>query len=136
MAQVAVNGRAGLADFTEQSLRDPRMRAFHDKVKMVLDPAIDRAYPKRWMGRVAVKTRDGKSVEHKIVSPRGDPDNTLSRAELEDKALRLAAYAGGATGAELKKVIARIWRLREARDVRNFLGAQGVAGEIDDPMAD
>ena len=136
LAQVAVNGRAGLADFTEQSLRDPRMRSFHDKVKMVLDPEIDRAYPKRWMGRVAVKTRDGKSVEHKIVSPRGDPDNTLSRAELEDKALRLAAYAGGATGAELKKVIARIWRLREARDVRNFLGAQGVAGEIDDPMAD
>jgi 2-methylcitrate dehydratase PrpD len=103
---------------------------------MILDPEIDRAYPRRWMGRVAVKTRDGKSVEHKIVSPRGDPDNTLSRAELEDKALRLAAYAGGATGAEMKKVIARIWRLREARDVRNLLGARGGVEAVDDPMAD
>ncbi len=136
LAQVAVNGRAGLADFTEQSLRDPRLRAFHDMVKMVLDPEIDRAYPARWMGRVAVKTRDGKSVEHKIASPRGDPDNTLSRADLEDKALRLATYAGGASGAEMKKVIARIWRLREARDVRNFFSSPGAAEEIDDPMAD
>jgi 2-methylcitrate dehydratase PrpD len=136
LAQVAVNGRAGLADFTEQSLREPRMRAFHDKVKMVLDPEIDRAYPKRWMGRVAVKTRNGNTLEHKIASPKGDPDNTLTRVELEDKALRLAAYAGGATGAEMKKVIARIWRLREARDVRNFLGARGGAEAVDDPMAD
>jgi len=117
-------------------LRDPRMRAFHDKVKMVLDPEIDGAYPKRWMGRVAVKVRDGKSFEHKIASPQGDPDNTLTRAELEDKALRLATYAGGATGAEMKKVISRIWRLREARDVRNFLGARGGAEAVDDPMAD
>jgi 2-methylcitrate dehydratase PrpD len=136
LAQVAVNGRAGLADFTEQSLRDPRMRAFHDKVKMVLDPGIDRAYPKRWMGRVAVRTGDGKLLDHKIATPKGDPDNTLTRAELEDKALRLATYTSGATEAEMKKVIARIWRLREARDVRNFLGAQGGAEAVDDPMAD
>ena len=73
------------------------MRAFHDKVKMVLDPEIDRAYPRRWMGRVTVKTRDGRTLEKKIASPKGDPDNCLTRAELEDKALRLAQYAGGAT---------------------------------------
>jgi len=136
LAQVAVNGRAGLADFTEQSLREPRMRAFHDKVKMVHDPEIDRAYPKRWMGRVTVKTRDGREFDQRITSPKGDPDNTLTRAELEGKALRLATHAGGATEAEMKKVIARIWRLRGERDVRNFLGAQSGAGEIDDPMAD
>jgi len=122
LAQIAVNGRAGLADFTEQSVREPRLRAFHDKVSMQLDPEIDRAYPKRWMGRVTVKTRDGRDIEQRIGSPRGDPDNTLTRAELEDKALRLAAYTGAATEAEMKKVIARIWRLREEPDVRDFLG--------------
>ncbi len=121
LAQIAVNGRAGLADFTEQSLREPRLRAFHDKVKMALDPEIDRAYPKRWMGRVTVKTRDGKKIEQRIGSPKGDPDNTLTRAELEDKALRLAAHSGAATEAEMKKVITRVWRLREQRDVRDFL---------------
>jgi 2-methylcitrate dehydratase PrpD len=135
LAQIAVNGRAGLSDFTDASLRDRRLRAFHDKVKMALDPEIDRADPKRWMGRVTVTTRDGGKLEHRIASPRGDPDNTLTRAELEDKALRLAAHAGGATAVEMKRVIARAWRLREERDVRNFLPAPGVE-EVDDPMAD
>ncbi len=124
LAQIAVNGRAGLADFTEQSLREPRLRAFHDKVKMVLDPEIDRAYPKRWMGRVTVKTRDGRELDQRIGSPKGDPDNTLTRAELEDKALRLAVHSGAATQAEMKKIIARAWRLREERNVRDFLGAK------------
>jgi 2-methylcitrate dehydratase PrpD len=121
LALIAAKGRAGLADFTEASLSDRALRSFHDKVKMVLDPDIDRAYPRRWMGRVTVKTVDGRQLEKKIASPKGDPDNCLSRVELEDKALRLGQYAGGATEAEMKQVIARVWRLREEKDVRDFL---------------
>src|SRR5882672_3194556 len=136
LAMAALHGRAGLADFTDSALQDPKARAFHDKVRMKLDPEIDRAYPKRWMGRVTVKTREGRELEQRITSPKGDPDNTLMRAELEDKALRLAGYAGGAGEAEMKKVIARVWRLRRERDVRDFLGGPGAADVVDDPMAD
>lgn len=121
LAMAALHGQAGLTDFTDEALRDAKARAFHDKVTMVLDPEIDRAYPKRWMGRVTVKMGDGRTLEHKIASPKGDPDNTLSRSELEGKALRLAHYARGATETEMRKVIARVWRLHEERDVRNFL---------------
>jgi 2-methylcitrate dehydratase PrpD len=135
LAMAALHGRAGLTDFTDEALRNAQARAFHDKVKMALDPEIDRAYPKRWMGRVTVKTRDGRVLEQKIASPKGDPDNTLTRPELEDKALRLAHYARGASEAEMRKVIARVWRLRQERDVRGFLGAGGTGG-VDDPMAD
>ena len=123
LALIAVRGRAGLADFTEAALEDRELRQFHDKVTMVLDPEIDRAYPRRWMGRVTVKTRDGREIGKKIASPKGDPDNTLSRAELEDKALRLALSSGAATEAEMKQVIARVWKLREESDVRDFLRA-------------
>ena len=121
LALIALYGRAGLADFTEAALTEPRVRAFHDKVRMELDSEIDNAYPRRWMGRVAVRTRDGRTLEQKIASPKGDPDNTLSRAELEDKASRLAGYAGGAKADEMKKIVERVWQLREERDVRDFL---------------
>ena len=123
LALIALYGRAGLADFTDPSLKDREVRNFHDKVKMVLDPEIDRAYPRRWMGRVVVETTDGRKLEKRISSPKGDPDNSLSRAELEDKALRLAQYAGGASEEELKGIVARVWRLREEKDVRDFLRA-------------
>lgn len=121
LALIARHGRAGLADFTDAALRDSEIRAFHDKVKMVLDPDIDRAYPQRWMGRVTVSTRDGREIEQRIASPKGDPDNTLTRAELEDKALRLAGYSGGASAAEMQRVIARIWRLHDEPNLVNFL---------------
>ncbi len=121
LALAALHGRAGLADFTEASLKDPATRAFHDKVNMVLDPVVDGAYPKRWLGHVTAKTKDGRTLEGKVSSPKGDPDNTLSRPEIEDKAVRLAGYSGGAGESEMGRVIQRVWRLRDETSVRDFL---------------
>jgi 2-methylcitrate dehydratase PrpD len=121
LALIANLGRASLADFTTDALGAKQLREFHDKVKMTLDPDVDQAYPKRWLGHVSVTTRDGRTIDQRIASPKGDPDNVLTRAELEDKALRLAAFTGGADPAEMKKVIARIWQLHDAPDARDFL---------------
>lgn len=121
LALIANLERASLADFTEGALRDTKIREFHDKVGMALDPVVDQAYPKRWLGHVSVKTRDGRTFDQRIESPKGDPDNMLSRAELEDKAMRLTSFTGGATAAETSKVIARIWKLHDAPDVRDLL---------------
>ncbi|MDP2240136.1 MAG: MmgE/PrpD family protein [Burkholderiales bacterium] len=124
LAMIALHGRASLADFTDAALKDKQVRAFHDKVSMTLDPEIDHAYPRRWMGRVTVTTRDGRQLEQRVVSPKGDPDNTLSRAELEDKALRLADYGGGASAQDMKRIIARVWRLRDEANVRDFMSGK------------
>ena len=123
LALIARFGRAGLTDFSEAMLADPSLRAFHDKVKMVLDPEVDRAYPQRWLGRVTVRTADGRTLEQKIASPKGDPDNTLTRHELEDKAQRLAAHSDGATPAEMQCVIERVWRLHDEPQLGDFLPA-------------
>ena len=122
LALIATRGRAGLADFTDQALGDARARAFHDKVTMVLDPEIDAAYPRRWMGRVEVRTTDGRRLSKTVPSALGDPDNTLSREQLADKARRLGAYAGGATADEMDALIARAWRLHDEPHVRGWLG--------------
>ncbi len=91
------------------------------KVGMKLDPEVDTAYPKRWIGKVELETTDGRKVFQRVDTPKGDPENTLSRPELEDKAIRLAQYAQGASEAEMRAVIDRIWRLRDAANVRDFL---------------
>lgn len=121
LALIAALGRASLPDFTEKSIKNNDLRKFHDRVNMVLDPEIDAAYPRRWIGRVTVQTSDGRTLECRVETPKGDPGNTLSRAELEDKALRLVAYSGAATAEEMKPLIARIWRLHDESSVRDFL---------------
>jgi 2-methylcitrate dehydratase PrpD len=117
---VAVFGRAGLNEF-DASWRDAAVRAVHDKVRMRLDAEVDRAYPARWIGKVVVETVDGRELHGQVLEPKGDPGNTLSRAELEDKALQLAVYRAGASTDEMRRVIERIWALADAPVVTNFL---------------
>jgi len=123
LAMIALKGRAGVTEFSEAALKDPKVRAFSSKVKMVLDAKVDQAYPKCWLGHVEVITHDGQRLEMHVDTPKGDPENTLSRPELEDKALRLAACQGGASQEEMQGIIARIWQLRDAPDLKNFLNA-------------
>ena len=120
LALVAVLGRAGLSEF-DASFRAPEVVAFRDKVVMELDPEVDAAYPARWIGKVRVETNDGRVLHGRVDEPKGDPGNTLSRAELEDKALRLAQYHQGASEAEMRAVIGRIWGLADAPAVGRLL---------------
>ncbi len=111
LGMVAVHGRAGLTDF-DAHWRDPEVAAFRDRVAMRLDPEVDAAYPARWIGKVTVRTKDGRTFEARVDDPKGDPGNTLSRAEIEDKAQRLAAYRDGASRDEMARAIERIRTLR------------------------
>ena len=119
---IAVHGRAGLAEF-DTHWRDTPVRAVHDQVRMQLDAEVDAAYPARWLGKVRVETTDGRICEATVLEPKGDPGNTLTRPELEAKALALGAYRGGASEAEMRQVIARVWSLADAPSVGHFLAA-------------
>ncbi|MDH5205979.1 MAG: MmgE/PrpD family protein, partial [Hylemonella sp.] len=121
LALVAVLGRAGLTEF-DASFRQAEVVAFRDKVVMELDAEVDGAYPARWIGKVRLETHDGRVLEGRVDEPKGDPGNTLSRAELEDKALRLAQYHGGATEAEMRAAMAQLWAIADAPKVGRLLG--------------
>ncbi|MFN0183237.1 MAG: MmgE/PrpD family protein [Aquabacterium sp.] len=120
LAMVAVHGRAGLAEF-DSAFRAPAVTAFRDRVTMELDAEVDGAYPARWIGKVAVRTQDGRTLHGRVDEPKGDPGNTLSRPELEAKATQLAAYRGGASAAEMRAVIDRAWALEAAPIVGRWL---------------
>ena len=114
---IAVHGKAGLPEFHSLALTDPQVAAFRDKVGMVLDPEVDGAYPARWLGRVTVETVDGRTLHAAIDDPKGDPGNTLDRAELEDKFRRLVQFSGARSDNEAGELIAKVWRLRETDDL-------------------
>ena len=125
LAQIAHRGGAGLDLFTEESLHDPDLRDFLPRVEMVLDPEVDAAYPERWIGLVEVDTTDGRHLVSRVDVPKGDPGNPLSRAEIEDKAHRLAVHGGGVAPEEVDRLVARAWALEHEPDVRDLLGPAG-----------
>jgi 2-methylcitrate dehydratase PrpD len=112
---IAVHGSAQLIEFRDLALTDAAVDAFRDKVTMELDPEVDGAYPARWLGRVIVTTTDGRTLTAAIDEPKGDPGNTLSRPELEDKFQRLLAFSGARTVEQGKALIDRVWHLRDAQ---------------------
>lgn len=117
---IAVFGRAGLAEFDESFL-DPRVATVRDKVSMLIDHEVDSAYPARWIGKVTVTTTDGRTFDGRVDEPKGDPGNTLSRPELEDKAMRLGLYRDGATEAEMRQIFDTVWSLTGCTRVEALL---------------
>ncbi len=75
---------------------------------MEFDPELDDLYPQYWGAKITVETADKRTLHSRCNEPKGDPGNTLTRAELEEKALTLAEYSGAATPAEMKDLFARI----------------------------
>jgi len=119
---VAVHGKAGLDEFEKLALTDSRVAAFRERVRMVKDDEVEAAYPRRWIGKIEVRTTDGRTLVARADVPRGDPGNPLTRSELEEKAIRLARFRDGATEAEMRAAIVRIWRLEEQAQVGKLLG--------------
>ena len=110
LALAARFGYAGLNEF-ESSFSSEDIQAFCQKVEMVLDPEVDQAYPRKWIGKVTVMTQDGKTYSGRVDDPKGDPDNTLSRSEIEEKAIRLALFSKAATEVEMRTLIAQLWQI-------------------------
>lgn len=116
---IAAHRRAGMQEFAGYD--DARIAAFRPRVRMELDPEVDAAYPLRWIGKVTVKTTDGRMLYGRVDEPKGDPGNTLTRPEIEEKARRLARFSGAASDAEMHALIERVWRLSGAGNTGCFL---------------
>ena len=121
LALIALNGRAGLPEF-DAALNDPAVASFRERVHMELDEEVDTAYPAQWIGKVSVRTQDGRELSARVDEPKGDPGNTLSRPELEDKALRLATYRNAASKEEARQLIQRVWNMADTHMVGRFVG--------------
>jgi 2-methylcitrate dehydratase PrpD len=116
---IATRHAAGMGDF-DGHFRDGVTRDFAKKVEMAFDADVDAAYPARWIGKVTVETTDGRTLKARVDEPKGDPGNTLSRRELADKALGLAAFAGAASPEDMQRAFQHIWALAGAECTPRF----------------
>ncbi|MWB78000.1 MmgE/PrpD family protein [Pseudooceanicola sp. 216_PA32_1] len=89
-AQMVLGG-VRLAAFEPEALRNPDIRAL--MARITVDRAEDLAaeYPRKRMARLHVTLKDGRSWTHFQPSRRGDPDNPISRTDLEAKYEELVA---------------------------------------------
>jgi 2-methylcitrate dehydratase PrpD len=84
-AVALAHGKAGLAEYTQANVEDPRIRQLMARTSCYTDPELDAAYPERWPAVAAIQLRSGERLEARQDSPLGDPANPVSPEELAAK---------------------------------------------------
>jgi 2-methylcitrate dehydratase PrpD len=110
VAVAFITGGAGLAAYTEETVRDPRILGLASKVRYVVDP--DNPYPKAYTGHVRMTLKDGSVVEERQPYIRGGVHDPLTAEDIADKFRRNCAF-GGWTERQIEGFLARAPRFFE-----------------------
>lgn len=93
-AVALVYGRAGPAEYTEEAMRDARLRDLMAKTDCFSSDDLDRDFPSRWPAQVQIELQDGRILQRTIEYALGEPENPMLREDLMDKFLDLASAIG------------------------------------------
>lgn len=113
---IATHRKAGLTEFSHV-LEDKTALSFLDRVAMELDTEVDNLYPKQWIGKVTVTTKDQNSYAGRVDEPKGDPGNTLNREEIDLKARALALSGSAINEADLINLMQKIWQIHKSDQI-------------------
>jgi 2-methylcitrate dehydratase PrpD len=102
-------GAVRLNAFEPQRMADPALRALMTKVKLHAAPELTAKFPGVRAARVTVTLKDGQVIEKFAPYRKGDPEQPLTDAELEDKFMELAAAVIGEPSA--RKLLGQLWQL-------------------------
>lgn len=115
-----VKGHENIDDYTNESIRDPEVLGLAKKVKWVLDPEIEKVYPKYYPCTVEVTMKDGsKEVAH-IEYPKGDPENPVGWDEAVEKFRFMAGHEMGSY--KVSRIIDLCSRLETLENLDELVG--------------
>jgi 2-methylcitrate dehydratase PrpD len=117
-AVALLEGGALLEQFSEAKIVDPRVLALARQVEVVMDPDIDKVYPKRYPNRVEIILKNGNRFETQIDYPKGSVEQPMSFDDVTDKFRSLAGYA--VTAAQAECIIEQVERLEKLKDIRKL----------------
>lgn len=122
MAIAFLEGDAGLAQFTEEKVKDQTVLDLAARIDYWVDP--ENEYPKNYSGHLTAKLRDGRNIQIDQPHLRGGSRDPLSRAELEHKFRQNAAF-GGWPSQRAEALLAFTVDLKKKRDLTKLaqLGA-------------
>ncbi|MDR7480955.1 MAG: MmgE/PrpD family protein [Armatimonadota bacterium] len=115
MAIGVLERAAGIRQFTDEKVRDPRTRALMERVFVHVDPEIEALGYNEMRMTVRITLADGRVLAGRADAARGHPRMPMSRADLTAKFLECAALVMPRARAEA--LLARLWEIRALPDV-------------------
>lgn len=116
LALFLVKGNAGFREYTEESLRDPRILALSRKVQLEVDEEIEREFAKtRPRGaRVTVRLTSGETYSERV-----DTLRSMTVEEVNEKFRQLSSVV--VSKEQCEQLVAMVRNLDEVRDVSSLV---------------
>ncbi len=118
IAAAIVDRQVTPLQFEQQRIMDPVIRAQLSKIRVIADPEIEAVFPALQRTHVTIETTSGTSVTRQLDHPRGNPQNPLSDAQVEEKFAALAEPVLSA--AARARLIRAVWSLDELTSVHEL----------------
>lgn len=109
VAVAMLTGKAGINEFSEDRIVDQVVIHLTQKVVVREDPELTKLAPNKRAAMVTVQTKD-QHFSFQVDLPKGEPENPITKAELEAKLYDLAAY-NGIPKEKVAILATRIWEI-------------------------
>lgn len=86
--------KAGLAEYTEKTLNDPKILSLCSKVLVKADANFTQRFPDETIAMVHIYMKDGRVFERRIDHPLGEPENPLGFEGVCQKFREMTNYVG------------------------------------------
>lgn len=118
LTAIAVLDRAvGPDQYSDEKVKDPRVRELIDKVVLVLEPELDQRSPSGGAAEITIK--GGEKYSLRVERPKGHPMNPMTDADVEEKFRSMAGKFMNEK--QMSKVITTIYNLEKLKDIRELV---------------
>jgi 2-methylcitrate dehydratase PrpD len=134
IAILLLRRRAGLAEFRDEVVCDPEVKATIEKVRFGMDPEADAAGYNTMTSIIRVRMKDGRELTTRAAFAKGSPANPMSETELRQKFLGCleAGGIGADTGQRAADLILGLESQPDLRAITRLLSADTAARAQDD----
>lgn len=117
-ALAAVDGAIAAQAFLPESLDRAEVRRLIEVSNTEIDPECERIYPGRRSGVVRIDLTDGRSVEKRVLDPKGEGESPMSDADLKHKFMVNCEPVVGKAACE--RLAALVWSFDSASSVQEI----------------
>lgn len=120
MAILLIEGRAGLNEFTDETVLRPDVQAMIEKVDFVIDERAEAAGYHLMTTYIDIKLKDGRTISGKADFGKGSPANPMSYDEVAAKFLECAEFARWDMG-KAKEVVGMVAEFEKLPEIRGLM---------------
>jgi Uncharacterized protein involved in propionate catabolism len=115
VAVALYKNKAGIHEFMPEYIRDEKILSLAKKIEVYISDELTQLCPQKRAAIVEFEMNDGNVYSKRVDYPKGEPENPLSKTDIENKFYELATFAGK-TKKKSEDIVRSVW------DIENSIG--------------